>query len=278
MLYEISLSSALDGAVPITRFNRGEANKIFGELHKSGCKVVVKNNKPICVMLTPERFRYMTETIEKQDHLAVAEARIPYKSEIIHLFDNKEKPTYTIIAGVNGVGKSSFTGVLTRERNDLGYVVDVDKLAHVKKCSAIESGKFAIAKIDKYLSDMVSFSQETTLSGHRTLATIKEAKVKGYRIRLFYIGLNTQEELLARIKNRVSKGGHDIGKDDVERRFEKRFDDLVKILPFCDEVSLFDNENGFVHVGEFRNGEMIRIGEYKPHWIDELTDVIYATP
>ena len=30
--------------------------------------------------------------------------------------------TYTIIAGVNGVGKSSLTGVLKAERNDLGYV------------------------------------------------------------------------------------------------------------------------------------------------------------
>ncbi|MCL2627934.1 MAG: zeta toxin family protein [Oscillospiraceae bacterium] len=272
MLNEISLSTALDAAVPITRFNRGEANKIFDELHKNGCMVVVKNNKPACVMLTPDRFRYMTEMINKQEFLAVAEARVPYKSEIIHLFDNKEKPTYTIIAGVNGVGKSSFTGVLKKERSDLGFVIDVDKIAHERSCTAIESGKIAINKINKCLQDMVSFSQETTLSGHRTAATIKEAKEKGYNIRLFYIALNSQSELLARIENRVRKGGHNIQEDDVERRFEKRFEDLIKILPFCDEASLFDNENGFVHVGEYRNGELLSIGEYKPLWVDELKD------
>lgn len=37
--------------------------------------------------------------------------------------------TYTIIAGVNGAGKSSLTGVLRQEMNDLGVIVDVDKLA-----------------------------------------------------------------------------------------------------------------------------------------------------
>lgn len=35
---------------------------------------------------------------------------------------------YTIIGGINGVGKSSFTGVLKGSRNDLGQIIDVDKI------------------------------------------------------------------------------------------------------------------------------------------------------
>jgi len=80
MLNEISLSNALDAVVPITRFNRGEANKIFDEVKECGCKVVVKNNVPTCVMLTPERFKAMVEMIEDQALLAVAEARLRYSS------------------------------------------------------------------------------------------------------------------------------------------------------------------------------------------------------
>ena len=34
---------------------------------------------------------------------------------------------FTIIAGVNGVGKSSLTGLLKGERSDLGIIVDVEK-------------------------------------------------------------------------------------------------------------------------------------------------------
>ena len=35
-------------------------------------------------------------------------------------------PIYTIIAGVNGVGKSGFTGVLKNQRHDLGHITDAD--------------------------------------------------------------------------------------------------------------------------------------------------------
>ena len=66
----------LDALVPITRFNRGEANKIFDEVRESGYKIVVKNNKPACVMLTPERYQEMVEMIEDQYLLALAEERM----------------------------------------------------------------------------------------------------------------------------------------------------------------------------------------------------------
>ena len=179
-------------------------------------------------------------------------------------------PIYTIIAGVNGVGKSSLTGVLKAERNDLGYVIDVDKIAYADNCNAIDSGKIAIARIEEFLSKNISFGQETTMSGIRIEKTVKAAKEKGYSIRLFYIGLNTYEECVKRIRNRVEKGGHNIQEDDVDRRYKKRFDDLKAILPHCDEVHLFDNENGFVEVGEYKNGEVITKGEYKPVWLQEL--------
>ena len=183
-------------------------------------------------------------------------------------------PIYTIIAGVNGVGKSSLTGVLKAERNDLGYVIDVDKIAFDNDCSAIESGKMALNKIEECLSKNVSFGQETTLSGMRTEKTILSASDKGYEVRLFYIGLNTYDESIKRIKNRVEKGGHNIQEEDVHRRHSKRFDDLIKILPYCTEVHLFDNENGFVEVAEYKNGEIITKGDYRPKWLCELIKLI----
>ncbi|MDR0490489.1 MAG: hypothetical protein LBH28_04510 [Oscillospiraceae bacterium] len=179
-------------------------------------------------------------------------------------------PIYTIIAGVNGVGKSSLSGVLKAERNDLGCIIDVDKIAAENGFTPLEAGKTAVRKIDAYLSKSLSFSQETTLSGLRTEKTLKIAKEKKYYIRLFYIGLNTQEECSKRIRNRVEKGGHDINPDDVDRRYKKRFDDLLAVLPYCDEVHFYDNENGFNEVGEYKNGEIIAKGDYRPAWLQEL--------
>ena len=170
---------------------------------------------------------------------------------------------------MNGCGKSSLTGALKAERSDLGLLIDVDKLA-AQLGSPVEGGKAAVRKIDQCLEKGISFTQETTLSGARTERTIRRAKERGYTIRLYYIGLDTMEESLGRIRNRVAKGGHDIPKEDVERRFQSRFSDVLRVLPYCDEARFFDNDNGFVEVAEYRNGELIPRVSNPPRWLLEL--------
>ena len=56
--------------------------------------------------------------------------------------------TYTIIGGVNGVGKSSLTGVLRSELTDLGAVIDIDKLTVSLGGDKLARGKAAIRKIE----------------------------------------------------------------------------------------------------------------------------------
>lgn len=177
---------------------------------------------------------------------------------------------YTIIGGVNGAGKSSLSGVLTAENSDLGIIIDTDKLNASFGGDRIKGGKAAIALIDDCLSKRINFTQETTLSGVRTLKTIQKARELDYFIRLYYVGISSANESIKRIKNRVEKGGHDIPSADVERRYLKRFDDLAKVLPYCNEVRFFDNENGFAEKAEYRNGQLITKGGDIPQWLTEL--------
>lgn len=181
---------------------------------------------------------------------------------------------YTIIGGVNGVGKSSFTGVLKSRTTDLGTIVDVDRITAQMGGKALEGGKRAIRIMEDCMRDGVSFTQETTLSGHRPKAAAKRAKEAGYYIRLYYVGLDTAEESKRRIANRVSRGGHNIGGADVDRRFAGRWEALRAILPFCDEAAFYDNDNGFVEVAAYRNGELILEGERRPRWITELAEYL----
>lgn len=177
---------------------------------------------------------------------------------------------YTIVAGVNGVGKSSLTGVLSAENNDLGIIVDTDKITAESGNDKIKGGKAAIELIDSSLEKGINFTQETTLSGSRTLKTIRKAKELDYYIRLYYVGVNTAEESIKRIKNRVEKGGHNISDNDVIRRYNKRFEDLSVVLPYCNEVHFFDNENGFAEKAEYKNGELIIKSNCAPEWLKEL--------
>lgn len=177
---------------------------------------------------------------------------------------------YTIIGGINGTGRSSLTGALKAERNDLGQIIDVDKLNARFGGNKILGGKEAVKRIEQCLDMGVSFTQETTLSGKRTALTASRAKEAGYSVRLYYVGLESLEESLSRIANRVRKGGHDIPPEDVARRYARRTGDLLQILPYCDEAWFYDNENGFRLVGEYRNGEVILLGEHLPSWMKEL--------
>lgn len=178
--------------------------------------------------------------------------------------------TYTIIGGVNGVGKSSFTGLLKEQRSDLGFIIDVDKITAELGGNTLAGGRAALKKIQECIDKGVSFTQETTLSERHTEATARELVEKGYRVRLYYIGLDSAAESVFRIANRVKRGGHDIPAQDVERRFASRWEAVAKVLPYCDEAEFYDNSNGFALVAEYRNGELRPVGENSPQWLKEL--------
>lgn len=167
---------------------------------------------------------------------------------------------YTIIAGVNGVGKSSLIGILMQINSTLGMIIDTTNTNEDE----------AVRRIENCLNSGVNFTQETTLSGVRTLKTVQTAREKGYRINLYYVAVSSADESLRRIENRVRKGGHDIPAEDVKRRYASRFSDLLKILPYCDTAQFYDNENGFQFVAEYRNGELLPVGDYRPEWLAEL--------
>lgn len=178
--------------------------------------------------------------------------------------------TYTIIGGVNGVGKSSFTGVLKERCTDLGMIIDVDKITAELGGNALVGGKAALKKINECIAKGVCFTQETTLSGRKTEATARQVVEKGYKVRLYYIGLDSAAESVSRIANRVRRGGHDIPTQDVERRFAGRWEAVAKVLPYCDEAEFYDNDNGFRLVAEYRNGELRTVGSFVPGWLKEL--------
>jgi predicted ABC-type ATPase len=72
----------------------------------------------------------------------------------------------------------------------------------------------------------------------------------------------------------VQRGGHDIPADIVERRFRERWNNLAAVLPYCDEAVFLDNDNGFVEVAVYENGELLVKGEKRPAWLAELAEYL----
>ncbi|MBQ7012006.1 MAG: type II toxin-antitoxin system Phd/YefM family antitoxin [Clostridia bacterium] len=72
----MSLIGMMNSIVPITRFNKGEANKIFEEVENSGMKIVMKNNRPACVLLSPMQYDNLLEMLSDSIMYAEAEKRM----------------------------------------------------------------------------------------------------------------------------------------------------------------------------------------------------------
>ena len=52
----VDLTGAINHTVPISQFHKGMAAQIFSDVRKSGAKVVIKNNEPECVLMSPAEY------------------------------------------------------------------------------------------------------------------------------------------------------------------------------------------------------------------------------
>ena len=62
----------LNSLVPITQFNRGQASRIFDRLRSESQLVVLKNNQPAAVILSPEEYARLSEI--EEDYILMLEA------------------------------------------------------------------------------------------------------------------------------------------------------------------------------------------------------------
>ena len=65
-------ANVLRSLVPITQFNRGQASRIFDRLHTESRLIVLKNNQPAAVILSPEEYSRLSEI--EEDYMLLMEA------------------------------------------------------------------------------------------------------------------------------------------------------------------------------------------------------------
>lgn len=71
-----TVRSAIENTVSISQFNRGQAGKIFEDVKQSGAKVVMKNNVPECVLMSPENYIALLDALEDAQLQVLAMERL----------------------------------------------------------------------------------------------------------------------------------------------------------------------------------------------------------
>ena len=152
-----------------------------------------------------------------------------------------------MIAGPNGSGKTTFAKKFLPEYAKCTNFVNADLIAQglspfSPRVAAMKAGRLVLGQIRDFAERNIDFAFETTLAGKSYVLLLKELKKKGYDLHLFFLWIPSPELALARIKERVAEGGHDVPVQDVRRRFQRGMQNLFKLYkPLLDSWMLFDN-------------------------------------
>jgi len=180
-------------------------------------------------------------------------------------------PTIYIIAGCNGAGKTTAAETILPEFLDCKEFVNADSIAKglspfQPETVSIQAARIMLTRIRELINEKSTFAFETTLTTKSYLSILKMAKDIGYKIKLIYFWIDTVELAIARVKDRVKKGGHGIPVDTVRRRYRRSLFNLINLfIPVCDKWSIYDNSTDSLNLTA--NGRFSLINKIYDHKI-----------
>lgn len=154
----------------------------------------------------------------------------------------------TVIAGVNGAGKSSVAGANLRY-NGADYF-NPDEIARELRAdnpglSATEANaqawQMGYEQLLRAIEEGQDYIFETTLGGNTICQTLHDAIDQGEAVRVFFVGLASPELHIARVAARVSRGGHPIPEAKIRERWVSAIHNLMGLIPRCAAVTVYDN-------------------------------------
>ncbi len=156
-------------------------------------------------------------------------------------------PTAILLAGPNGAGKTTFASLFLRDEADPPVFLNADEIARGLQAPStaardMAAGRLLLERLDAAVLRRQSFIVETTLSTRLYVRRIEGWREAGYTVGLIYIRLPSVSDSLARVRLRASRGGHDIAREDVLRRFDRSLallDDAYK--PIVDHWLVLDS-------------------------------------
>jgi predicted ABC-type ATPase len=80
-----------------------------------------------------------------------------------------------------------------------------------------------------------------SLGGHTITGLLLKAANVGLPVRVVYIGLESADLHVHRVRARVRQGGHDIPEERIRQRYTNSRANLIRLMPHVAEVRIFDN-------------------------------------
>ncbi len=184
------------------------------------------------------------------------------------------RPSLVLLAGPNGAGKStlyetrvapSFAGPFIN-----ADVIQRDELKDVSVEASYKAAEIAAARRLEMLTEGKSFATETVFSHPSKLDVIKVARQRGYIVVVMHVGVDSSDLSVARVRGRVSEGGHDVPEDKVRARFERGGALIRQAVLRADRGLVYDNSRLNEpprQVLVFADGRLTQVVPDLPHWV-----------
>lgn len=156
------------------------------------------------------------------------------------------RPVLYVLAGVNGAGKSSVGGELLQRAGLSWFNPDAfaREWMELAGCDPTQANGIAwqegMRRIEAALAAGQSHAFETTLGGRSMTAKILEA-TQTHDVLMWFCGLSSPEQHIARVRARVAAGGHAIPESMIRARFVGSRENLLGLMPHLAQLRVFDN-------------------------------------
>ena len=181
-----------------------------------------------------------------------------------------------VLAGGNGAGKSTFYNLYLAKYGI--KFVNADLIAKDINSDNPEGLSYQAATVaakirEDLISQGVSFCFETVFSHESKIDFLAQAKANGYKIILVYIHLFDSSLNEARVRQRVSEGGHNVPAEKIHSRIPRTMKQIKTALSIVDEARILDNsskDDPFQQIIVMKSGNYEAIVDPIPEWARDL--------
>lgn len=154
-------------------------------------------------------------------------------------------PTFWLIAGPNGVGKTTYAMRRLKAISGSVNFVNLDEIARglsplEPAAAETDAARIALARARAFIAERKTFAMETTLSGLTHLRLLALASASGLSTAMMYFSVRDPAICLERIARRVAEGGHDVPETVVRRRFARSHANLPAYAIACDVWRIYE--------------------------------------
>ena len=180
-------------------------------------------------------------------------------------------PVLHLIAGPNGAGKTTLATRVIAPVTHLRFinadVIAAERWPRSPAQHAYDASRVAAEQREELIAARTSFITETVFSHPSKLSLIRDAQGAGFQVTL-HVVLLPEDTTLARVHDRVRRGGHSVPEAKVRERYQRLWALVLQARKIADRTYCYDNSTAATPlrlIASYEHGRLVGAADW-PAW------------